>query len=141
MSEWVECPRILVVDDDEMFLERLRRHLRSSTCHAEFYSDPCSALKNIEDSSGLSAVFVDLNMPQMSGIQFFHRIGRSVLAPCAKRYLTSEVPLPQQEAAAMAEVGARFQEKDHLRKKAFFLDLMGAEPSMASMAIQTPASH
>lgn len=140
MSEASARPDVLVVDDDEIFIERLSRHLRSSDLNAVFFLDPSSALKEISVGSVFQAVFVDLNMPQMNGIEFLRQLGPGHLAPGGTLCLTSEVDLPLDESLAMQKVGAIFHEKDFLRQKAYFLHLLQAPQLEASANFKPVAS-
>ncbi len=76
--------RILLVDDDLMVLNAMRRVLERAGHHAEVYGDAASALEAMRaDPARADVVFTDLSMPGASGLEF----------AAAVRALPSAVPL------------------------------------------------
>lgn len=61
--------KIVIIDDDELFLELLASYIRQSypLLEIESYSDPAKSLAAISDDIDL--LLVDLEMPQLDGIK------------------------------------------------------------------------
>jgi DNA-binding NtrC family response regulator len=65
--------RILVVDDDRQNGQFLQEQLSSEGCKVLWYADPRRALNQVR--KGMCQVgILDLKMPQMSGVELFHKL-------------------------------------------------------------------
>ena len=67
---------LLVVDDDEMFRNRLVRALKDRGFRAYGAADVQSGLATLEDISGIKRIVVDLKMPGRSGLELVQEITR-----------------------------------------------------------------
>jgi CheY-like chemotaxis protein len=75
-------PRILVVEDNPNDQELLRHQLRKTPLgnHVLFFTDPRKALAALRESGGaelrkgLLALFIDIHLPYMNGIELLRRI-------------------------------------------------------------------
>jgi two-component system response regulator RegA len=77
-----EQPSILLVDDDEVFRERLARALRERGWEVRTAGDYTSAMEAARAESPQHAL-VDLRMPGRSGLELFSRDEREPLAGTA----------------------------------------------------------
>ena len=67
--------KILVIDDDELFISFLSQSLARSTQVAfEGTSAPKEALKWLIGGSKYNAIICDQSMPGMTGLEFFNRL-------------------------------------------------------------------
>ncbi|HEX4139941.1 MAG TPA: response regulator [Candidatus Methylacidiphilales bacterium] len=74
--------RVLVVEDNPTDQELLRHQLRKTPLgdHVRFFSDPRKALSLLRDPGsatlreGLVALFLDVNLPYMNGVELLRRI-------------------------------------------------------------------
>lgn len=73
---------ILIVEDDEIDAEAVRRSFRKHNLsnrlfHARYGTDALQMMRGQGDGAGLKApviLIVDVNMPQMNGIEFLQRL-------------------------------------------------------------------
>ena len=68
--------RVLVVDDEELVLQTIRRALaphHDVTC----LKNAREALEHLERGDAFDVILVDLSMPDMSGMEFYERLKRS----------------------------------------------------------------
>jgi CheY-like chemotaxis protein len=81
-SRAVKSPRVLVVEDNPHDQELLHRHLRVTALgdHVLFFTDPRKALAALrgpgsgELRAGLLALFIDIHLPFMDGIELLRRV-------------------------------------------------------------------
>lgn len=66
--------RIMVVDDEKLALSRMKRLLENSGIEElHFFSNPLLALEEVEKTK-FDAVFLDISMPQISGLELASKI-------------------------------------------------------------------
>ncbi|MDU2063462.1 MAG: response regulator transcription factor [Sporomusaceae bacterium] len=66
-------PKILIIDDEENYLNSLRRILQA-TFTVTTTRDPLQALKLVEHHGPFTVIISDFRMPVMNGIELFSRI-------------------------------------------------------------------
>ncbi len=89
--------KVLLVDDEPMVLEALRRHL-SQVASVETASNGDEGLSIIESSGPFAVVISDMGMPGMNGVEFLEQVRR--MAPDSVRLiLTGQADLESTIAA------------------------------------------
>ncbi len=66
--------RVLVVDDDELQLRSLARHLRSAGFHVETATDGERAVQAFQEQGAFQAIVSDIVMPGMGGLDLLRRV-------------------------------------------------------------------
>ncbi len=67
--------KCIIIDDEPLAAEVLENYLKefSNVDHVGTFTNPLEALELIE-SGGIDAVFIDINMPKMNGLEFIRSI-------------------------------------------------------------------
>jgi FixJ family two-component response regulator len=65
---------IVVVDDQLLVVNAIKRVLHVAGYESECFTDPTLALKHIEKETDLFALITDYNMPQMMGDEFIREV-------------------------------------------------------------------
>lgn len=68
------APRILVIDDDELMRRMLSLIAGGDGRVVETAASAVEAMKRIRDGEWFDAIFCDIRMPEMSGIEFFQSL-------------------------------------------------------------------
>ncbi len=71
--ESTQSPRVLVVDDEELVRTLLGEMVAGTGCYVETAKDGLEALEKIKEGR-YDAVFTDLMMPQLGGIDLIHQL-------------------------------------------------------------------
>ncbi|MCE5271001.1 response regulator [bacterium] len=66
-------PRVMLIDDDRTMAESLTGVLEKLGCTVYMFCDPLEAMESY-DPSATDAVFTDLTMPGMNGLEVLHRV-------------------------------------------------------------------
>jgi CheY-like chemotaxis protein len=83
--------RLLIVDDEPMLLDLLRRYLERMGYQVETFTDPAEALKSFESGpQRFAMVIADLNLPGMDGEELIDRVRR--LNPKLPALISSGLP-------------------------------------------------
>ena len=72
----MECPVVVVVDDDQEFLEELEELIRSSGYEVKAVSDPLRAVAVIEETRP-DAVLLDLKMDEKDGFEIAGELSKN----------------------------------------------------------------
>lgn len=114
---------IVVVDDDALTLELIRRSLRGTDLKLRCFTDELSALSYLE-SHATRVLIVDQRMPRLDGLELLLRLANGAGAGAGRVYLCSAVQLPERIRAGARKLGARMLSKDVFRSKTAFLELL-----------------
>ena len=100
-------PRILIVDDEKLFLESLVEHLRLKRDDMVFYSttSPVEAI-GILKRKNIDVVVMDVRMPEMSGLDLFMHIKKNY--PHVKTIVMTAYGSEDLERKVMQEGGTRY---------------------------------
>ena len=68
--------KCIIIDDEPLAVEVIQAHLNefSNMELIDVFTNPIEALKRMEDND-IDAVFLDINMPKMNGLEFIRSIG------------------------------------------------------------------
>lgn len=66
-------PNVLIIDDDPIFLEQMKKFLELKEMDVVIASDGKTGLDSFKKNK-IDAVFLDLNLPDIDGIQVFKKI-------------------------------------------------------------------
>ena len=119
---------LLVVDDDQAFLDLMVHHLRRKGHNVECALDGKEALHLLQSKSPFNVLITDLMMPGMSGLELL-RLAKK-LDPTIEVIVITAAPSLEMAISAMREDGAF----DYLTKP---LDMMGE----LSLAVDRAADH
>jgi CheY-like chemotaxis protein len=124
----VPAENILVVDDDQAFLDLMAHHLRRKGHNVECALDGKEALHALQSKGPFYVLVTDLMMPGMSGLELL-RLARKI-DPNIEVIVITAAPSLEMAISAMREDGAF----DYLTKP---LDMM----SELSLAVERAAEH
>lgn len=122
-------PRLMVVDDDTIFLVAIKRMLSGTNCTVSLHHEPERALARLRDEAP-EILLVDLNMPRMDGIEFMHLALEALDALGARPgevYLHSAGHAPPETRAAAARLGVELVDKDVVLKRAWLGALVAGD--------------
>jgi len=98
-------PRILIVDDDELILDALKRHLRSRF-DVTTATGGKEALRLVMSQDPYAVVVADLRMPEMDGVTLLYLV-RQIAPDTVRVMLTGKADL--EAASAAVNVGNIFR--------------------------------
>jgi CheY-like chemotaxis protein/signal transduction histidine kinase len=124
----VPAENLLVVDDDQAFLDLMVHHLRRKGYNVECALDGKEALHLLQSKGQFDVLITDLMMPGMSGLELL-RLAKK-LDPSIEVIVITAAPSLEMAISAMREDGAF----DYLTKP---LDMMGE----LSLAVERAADH
>lgn len=107
-------PDLVVVDDDQLTLDLLEMKLSGSGLAVRFFDDCDDAIEFLKDCTP-GALFVDLRMPLMSGIELLQALVGSGAGLPERTFIASAADLPQDAANAAEVLGAGVLLKDTYR--------------------------
>lgn len=67
--------RVLVVDDDPLYIELLKNMAEAYACEA-VTAPHCAAAIGILESQSIDLIISDIDIPQVNGITFYERVAR-----------------------------------------------------------------
>ncbi len=114
--------RVLSVDDDPSMLEILRRTLGRYGFSTTGTTSPRHALELIEADDGLDLVILDVDMPEMSGLELLRRLGD--LRPGLPVVMVTGDASAETAVAALRAGAFNYVTKDHLGDPASVAHLM-----------------
>ena len=114
---------IVVVDDDALTLELIRRNLRNTDLKLRCFTDELSALSYLQNHA-TRVLIVDQRMPRLDGLELLLRLAARGGSGAGRVYLCSATQLPERIRAGATKIGARMLSKDVLRSKTEFLELL-----------------
>jgi two-component system response regulator ChvI len=98
-AEAAEPPRrLMVVDDDELFLRTFAANLTAAGYAPACFNDPQEALAALLDGAPAAACILDIDMPGLDGLAFLHALGRHGL-PIPVMFVTGHSEHVYEEAA------------------------------------------
>ena len=114
---------IVIVDDDALTLEYIKRVLRSSNFDVRYFTDELEALSYLENHK-TRVLIIDHRMPRLDGLDLLLRLidGGGIAADNV--YLCSAAEPPKHVREKAREYGAELLSKDVFREKAKFLELI-----------------
>ncbi|MHA1601961.1 MAG: response regulator, partial [Promethearchaeota archaeon] len=107
-------PKILIIDDERLLRQSLKRILEKAGFYCEMAMDYSSAKKNIENLD-FDAILVDIILPKMNGIELITKLQEDLSINAAIIFITGE---PNLETCRKAiKIGAfNYLEKPVSRK-------------------------
>ena len=84
--------KVLIVDDDMIYLELVKRHLKDTSCNIYTETDPITALKRYKKER-FDLIITDLMMPDMDGIALLKEVksidnkANVILHSCVLNYM------------------------------------------------------
>jgi two-component system chemotaxis response regulator CheY len=101
------CPKVMVVDDSLMVRQQVGTALSRAGFQVLEAHDGADALAQLEESADTSLVVLDINMPNMNGIEFLEKLReRAALSSLPVVMLTTEgQPRLMQRAKALGAKG------------------------------------
>ncbi len=120
----VRSGHVVIIDDDDLVLERVERTLRNTNWTVHCFSDVDDALSHFQQSGMPKVLIVDNLMPKLDGVDLLERLALGPVAEPLELYLWSSVRPPAKVLARVKQVGARILSKDILYDEAAFFDLL-----------------
>ncbi len=88
--------KIFLIDDDKFILDMYQQKFKAGGFDAYAYESPKKALEELKSAEDVSAVLVDIIMPEMNGIDFLKFMREQNLAPNAKKIILSNQDNPDE---------------------------------------------
>ncbi|MFK7978128.1 MAG: two-component system response regulator [Halioglobus sp.] len=117
----VESQNVVAIDDDELSLELIRRHLRKTPHTLSVFLSAEKALEYLAFNSP-SVLIVDHRMPRMEGLDVLSSLDEQRRLKGVRVYLCSAVALPASVQEAASKLGATAMLKDTLSQRHHFLE-------------------
>lgn len=117
---------VVVVDDDELTLELVKRLLRGTGFSVRCFSDPDDALAYLEVQPA-KVLLVDQRMPRQCGLEFLKRLAKQKRFAASRTFLCSATKLPDSVSAAARDLGANTVTKDIYQSTAKLMALLLGE--------------
>lgn len=121
----------IIVDDDTLILELVRRKLKRSNVGLKCFTDPGPALDYLEDHV-TRVLIVDQRMPRMDGLEMLARLKARPSANAGSIFICSAAALSPEDNAFASGVGAVELSKDALRSESRMLDLLNPRSQAAN---------
>lgn len=112
---------VVAVDDDELSLELIRRHLRNTPHRLNAFSNTDRALEFLLENAP-TVLLIDQRMPKIDGLDFLRSLSASGRLGGTKTFLCSAVALPESVRSEAMELGAIPMIKDTLSRRQSFLE-------------------
>lgn len=117
------CNDIVLVDDDELLLERVQRSLRRTDVSLRCFRDGESALSYLR-THDTRLLLLDQNMPRMTGLEVLKELASNSRHCREQVFLCSAIHLSHPVREAAEELGARELQKDDYRNQEQLLGLL-----------------
>ena len=114
---------VVIVDDDELTLEYLRRLWRNVDCKVLYFTDSMRALSFLQNHIA-PILILDYRMPRLDGLELLKRLFDTNSLGDSQIYLCSAVELPRAIGAEAKSIGAKLILKETLRDKALLQKLI-----------------
>lgn len=119
---------IVLVDDDELTLELVKRRLQKTAIRLKCFSDGEQAIEYLSDNAS-SVLLIDYRMPKLNGLEVLRKLALANRLLPARAYLCSAAELPSNIRDEALSIGARILSKDSYRKTDDLLNLLaGNQP-------------
>lgn len=123
-SDGVSGQKVVVVDDDELAIELVRRHLRKT---------PHELVSFLCEEAGLeyllaeppSVLLIDQRLPKMDGLDILHQLATADKLAGVKAFLCSAVELPEPDREAADALHVSLVTKDMFGSRERFLEVTG----------------
>jgi len=116
---------IIVVDDDALTLELIKRALRTSNYNVQYFSNELEALSYLENNK-TGVLIVDHRMPRLDGLDLLQTLMEGGGIRADHIYLCSVIEPPKHVCDAARKLGAQILSKNVFRDKKAFLQLVSA---------------
>ncbi len=120
--------KIAVVDNDESLLRSLRIILKRQGHEVRCFTDPGEALRVLEKSLTPDVLFVDLVMPEMTGLEFLEACSARLPRKCRKAIITGHAERLGENDLESEEVEALFPKPLDLSSISSFLAASAGHP-------------
>jgi len=110
--------KILIVDDEQIVLDSIRKHLRSELEYESFTALNVESALSIMDSQNIDIVLTDLMMPEIDGLEFLKLLqqkNKFIIAIMITGYATINTALQAQQLGAFDYLAKPFT-RDELLK-------------------------
>lgn len=114
---------IVVIDDDELTLEMLKRRLRNTPVRLQCFTDSQEAMEYLRNN-GSDLLLVDHCMPRQSGLEVLQELASVMDFGEMRAFLCSAATLPGEISAQARSLGAATLSKDMYRDKSALLQLL-----------------
>lgn len=115
---------IVVVDDDTLVLELVRRLLRGTDYDVQLFSDQAEALEYLQGHQ-TSVLIVDHRMPRISGLELLTTLATSGNLTSRDVFLCSAAELPDAVLDEAGRLGVTAMSKELFSDKTAFLASLG----------------
>lgn len=122
---------VVVVDDDTLMLELVKRMLKNTDYRIRLFSDETEALVFLR-SNATRVLIVDHRMPRIDGLDLLGRLAESGGIHAGRVYLCSAAELPESTLVAAAALGVEAISKDRLSNREAFLGSIASTANSAS---------
>ena len=112
---------LVLIDDDDLFHEHVRRHLRNSDWVVTSFLDADKALSFLRENHSPDVLIVDNRMPRIDGVEFLAMIKSETGIDIPMMFLCSEIPPLPVDTKQLDLLGAEFILKERVLKKAELL--------------------
>jgi len=116
---------IIVIDDDALTLELVKRALRTSNYNVLYFSNELEALSYLQ-SNKTRVLIVDHRMPRLDGLDLLKNLMDSGGIGADHIYLCSVIEPPKHVCDEARKLGATILSKNVFRDKKAFLRLISA---------------
>ena len=109
---------ILIVDDEQIVIDSIKKHLRSESEYQIFSSNEVESALKILDDTSIDIVLTDLMMPEIDGLEFLKILqnkNANIIAIMITGYATINTALQAQQLGAFDYLAKPFT-KDELKK-------------------------
>lgn len=115
-GDQVSIDDVVVVDDDDLTLELIKRRLRDTPLNVRCFSDQEGALEYLDDHP-TKVLLVDQRMPRQCGLEFLQELAERSGITATRAFLCSAIDLPDSIRVAARSLGVRTLNKDVYQSK------------------------
>lgn len=117
---------IVVIDDDELTLDLIKRRLRNTSVRLQCFNDGQQAIDYLRDHDS-DVLLIDHCMPKRTGLEVLRELAGVIDLTSTRTFLCSAATLPGAIATEAQTLGASTMTKDLYRDRAALLQLLHAE--------------
>lgn len=116
--------QIVVVDDDVLIIELLKRMLKNDKCDVVGFTDQTDCLSHLSNAQP-NYLFVDMRMPKMNGLAFIQKMKSQNLCDTTKIFLCSGATPDRTTLAELAVLDIQVVNKNDLCNKVWLRGTLG----------------